>query len=144
MNASLHTEGDLGDFIVAQLCEWGVVVPLPPLTPALPSVWRQFTPELPNGSHGLALEVTGTSMREIERFCVFLLSPLRTKLSPPAANPDERFRFSIDGKVGGFATTDTGIVVSFLDWGVALSIAEPEEKLILIGITKHPPDTAGA
>jgi hypothetical protein len=119
---------ELGDFILAELNNRGVLIPFVGKVPTLAATWREFEINVPGRDKGLAVEAHGCSFEDACAFCRLLLSPLR--LQRRFANDNEEsFWFSIDGKEGSFSKTDSALVISFIDLGVGLTIAKAETQL---------------
>jgi len=137
MKTSPESTGDLGQLIISELNGRGVALPKPPDPPSLPTTWHTFTLEI-RGVKGLAVRALDCSLDKVADFCFLLLSPFRV-YRPFSRDNDRSFWFSVDGKEGSFSRTDTGLVVSFITWGVSLTIGESDEGLHM-GFTKHPPN----
>jgi hypothetical protein len=128
MNANCETKGDLGEFIISELNRHGVPLRKTCELPRLPAMWRPVTVEIGGAPKELGVRAQGCLVENVVNFCLSLLSPLRVH-RPFSKDNDRSFWFSIDGKQGSFTRTDTGLVISFVAWGVTLSIGESGQGL---------------
>ena len=136
MKTSPSGTGDLGEFIIAELHKRGISLSKPNELPRLPATWRAITVEIAGAAQELGVGAHGCSLDNVLAFCFSLLSPLRMD-RPFSKDTDKSFWFSIDGKRGSFTRTDIGLVISFVEWGVSLSVGESDQELH-IGFAEHP------
>jgi hypothetical protein len=135
MKTSSDTKGDLGQFIISELSRRGVALSnksddLPPLSAS----WRTVTVEIAGTSKDLGARVQGCSLADVSAFCFSVFS--RFRVHRPNDN-DGNFFFSVAGVTGHFDHTGTGLVISFITLGVALTIGESDQELH-IGFAEHP------
>ena len=141
MKTSPASTGDLGEFIIAELHKRGISLSKPDELPRLPATWRAITVEIAGAAQELGVGAQGCSLSNVLKFCSSLLSPLRVNC-PFSKDNDRNFWFSIDGKQGSCTGTDTGLVISFIPWGVALTVSESNKELH-VGFAKLPVNPAG-
>jgi len=127
--------GDLGEFIVSELGRRGVALFKTADLPRLPATWRTITVEIGGAAKDVGAGAQGCSLDKVLAFCFSLLSSFRVD-RPFSNDSDSSFWFSINGKQGNFTRTDTGLVVSFIAWGVSLTISESGQD-IFIGFAEH-------
>jgi len=137
MKASSDTKGDLGEFIISELNRRGVPLSKTDDLPRLPATWRTVTVEISGTPKDVGAGAQGCSLGNVLAFCFSLLSRFRVQ-RPFSKDNDSNFSFSINGNRGNFTRTDTGLVISFITFGVSLTIGESDQELH-IGFAEHPP-----
>ena len=128
--------GDLGEFIISELNRRGVPLSKARDLPRLPATWRTVKVEIAGTPKDVGVGAQGCSLGNVLGFCFSLLSPFRVH-RPSSKDSDRSFLFTVNGKQGNFTRTDTGLVISFITLGVALTIGESEQELH-IGFAEHP------
>ena len=136
MKTSPDGAGDLGEFIIAELNRRGVALSKTTDLPRLPATWRTVTVEIAGTPKDLGARVQGCSLADVSAFCFSVFSRLRVH-RPGSNDNDRNFFFSVAGGSGHFDTTSTGLVVSFITLGIALTIGESDQEL-QIGFAEHP------
>lgn len=136
MKTSPDSTGDLGQFIISELNKRGVVFSTIADLPRLPATWRMVTVKIAGEDKDVGVRAKGCSLDEVLDFCFSLLTPLRVH-RPFSKDNDKSFWFSIDGEQGNFSRTDSGLVISLITIGVALTVAQSDQELF-IGFTEHP------
>jgi hypothetical protein len=137
METSPDSTGDLGEFIISELNKRGVALSMSADLPRLSATWRKVTAEFVSTPKYLGVRVQGGSLADVSAFCFAVFS--RFRVHRPRSNDNDRnFFFSAAGGGSGhFDNTGTGLVISFVTLGVALTIGESGQELH-IGFAEHP------
>jgi hypothetical protein len=136
METSTDSAGDLGEFIISELNKRGVALSKTADLPRLSATWRMVTAEFAGKAKDLGARVQGCPLTDVSAFCFALFSRFRVH-QPGSNNNDRNFFFTTAGGSGHFENTGTGLVISFITLGVALTIGESGQKLY-IGFAEHP------
>ena len=135
MKTSPDSTGDLGEFIIAELSRRGVALSKTGDLPRLSATWRTVMVEIAGTPNNLGARVQGCSLAEVSAYCFLVFSRFRVYRAGSNDN-DRSFFFSIAGGSGHFDNIGTGLVISFVTLGVALTIGESDQELH-IGFAEH-------
>ena len=126
----------MGDLILESLRARGVSLSKSKDLPALPARWHPVSIAVAGTPKDVGFAAQGCVLDNVMKFCSLLLSPFREVR--PFSNDNERsFWFSVDGKRGSITSTNTGLVISFIAWGISLTIAGNDDE-VHIGFAEYP------
>jgi hypothetical protein len=136
MKTSPDITGDLEEFIILELNRRGVPLSKTSELPRLAATWRTITMEIAGALNDAGVGAQNCSLADVSAFCFSLISPFRVQ-RPFSRDNERSFWFSIDDKPGSFLRTSEGLVVSFIESNIGLTVAASEHGLF-IGFAGHP------
>jgi len=138
MDTPSFSEGDLGDYIIAELSRrGGFTVSGTRGLPRLPATWHTVTVELAGVPRDVGASAQGCSFTDVSSFCFLLFAGLRQH-RPLSEDNDERFVFTIGGGDAHFQKTSTELAITFIKQRMTMTIAEYEHGLH-IGFAEYGP-----